>query len=79
MTTNPLLTTFRAEEMTALYSTGSGVKDSNELLCGCWEWNLSLFFFFLKIYLFKYFMNMGTLLQSSDTPEEGIGFHYRWL
>ena len=31
-------------------------------------------FVFLKIYLFTY---MSTLLLSSDTPEEGIGFHYR--
>jgi hypothetical protein len=24
-------------------------------------------------------MYVSTLLLSSDTPEEGIGFHYRWL
>jgi hypothetical protein len=26
-----------------------------------------------------YFMYVSTLLLSSDTPEEDIGFHYRWL
>jgi hypothetical protein len=26
-----------------------------------------------------YFMYMSTLSMSSDTPEEGIGSHYRWL
>jgi hypothetical protein len=26
--------------------------------------------------LFIYFMYMSTLLLSSDTPEEGVGFHY---
>ena len=31
-------------------------------------------FSFLKVYLY-----MSTLLLSSDTPEEGIGSHYRWL
>jgi hypothetical protein len=29
--------------------------------------------------LLIYFMNMGTLQLSSDTPEEGIRSHYRWL
>jgi hypothetical protein len=29
--------------------------------------------------LFIYFMYVSTLLLSSDTPEDGIGFHYRWL
>jgi len=33
------------------------------------------FFFFLKIYL----LYITTLLLSSDTPEEGIRSHYRWL
>ena len=28
--------------------------------------------------LFIYFTYVGTLSLSSDTPEEGIGFHYRW-
>jgi hypothetical protein len=32
-------------------------------------------FFFFKIYLFY----VTTLSLSSDTPEEDIGFHYRWL
>jgi hypothetical protein len=32
----------------------------------------------LKKILF-YFMYMSTLLLSSDTPEQGVGFHYRWL
>jgi hypothetical protein len=31
---------------------------------------------FLKIYLFMY---MSALSLSSDTPEEGIRSHYRWL
>jgi len=35
----------------------------------------ALFFFFLKIYL----LYISTLLLSSDTPEEGIRSHYRWL
>jgi hypothetical protein len=45
----------------------------------------ALFFFvvvvviFLKIYLFIYFMYVSTLSLSSDTPEEGIRSHYRWL
>jgi hypothetical protein len=35
---------------------------------------------YLFIYLFKnYVFYVSTLLLSSDTPEEGIGFHYRWL
>jgi hypothetical protein len=29
--------------------------------------------------LFIYFMYMSTLQLSSDTAEEGIRFHYRWL
>jgi hypothetical protein len=35
------------------------------------------FFFFLR-FIF-YFMYMSTPLLSSDTPEEGIRSHYRWL
>jgi hypothetical protein len=34
------------------------------------------------IYFFKriiYFMYVSTLSRSSDTPEEGMGSHYRWL
>ena len=34
---------------------------------------------FFKKYLFVYFMCMSTPLLSSDTPEEGIRSHYRWL
>jgi len=34
------------------------------------------FFFFLR---FIYFMYVSTLELSSDTPEEGIRSHYRWL
>jgi hypothetical protein len=37
------------------------------------------FSFFKKSCLFIYFMYMSTLQLSSDTPEEGIGSHYRWL
>ena len=37
-----------------------------------------VFFFFSKIYLFI-FMHMSTPLLSSDTPEEGIRPHCRWL
>jgi hypothetical protein len=34
----------------------------------------------LKMYLFIYFKNfIYTLYLSSDTPEEGIRSHYRWL
>ena len=29
--------------------------------------------------IFIYFMYVSTLSLSSDTPEEGIGSHYRWL
>jgi hypothetical protein len=36
-----------------------------------------LFLIFLRIIYFMY-MN-STLSLSSDTPEEGIGSHYRWL
>jgi hypothetical protein len=35
-------------------------------------------FFFLKD-LFIYLMYPNTPLLSSDTPEKGIGSHYRWL
>jgi hypothetical protein len=35
---------------------------------------LFLFFFF-----FKYLFYVSILSLSSDTPEEGIGLHYRWL
>jgi len=38
---------------------------------------LLLLLFFLKIYLF--ILYMSTLSPSSDTPEEGIRSHYRWL
>jgi hypothetical protein len=42
--------------------------------------DLYFFFFFLRfIYLFIYFMYVSTLSLSSDTSEEGIGSHYRWL
>lgn len=34
---------------------------------------------FIKIYLFIYFYELSTLLLSSDTLEEGNGYHYRWL
>ena len=34
---------------------------------------------YLFIYLFIYLMYVTTLLLSSDTPEESIGSHYRWL
>jgi hypothetical protein len=48
-----------------------------------WYWELILhpqqeqqvlffFLFFFKMYLFIYFMYVGTLLLSSDTPEKGI-------
>jgi hypothetical protein len=39
---------------------------------------LSFEFSFFKD-LFIYFMYISTLQLSSDTPEEGIGSHYRWL
>jgi hypothetical protein len=38
-----------------------------------------LFIYLFIIYLYIYFMHMSTLPLSSDTPEEDIGFHYRWL
>jgi len=42
-----------------------------------------VFVFFLKIYLFIclliYLLSVSTLSLSSDTPEEGIRSHYRWL
>ena len=41
--------------------------------------NLVLGTVFFKKYLFVYFMCMSTPLLSSDTPEEGIRSHYRWL
>jgi hypothetical protein len=31
------------------------------------------------LYIYIYFMYMSTLYLSSDTPEEGIRSHYRWL
>lgn len=34
--------------------------------------------FFLKIYVLI-FISVSTLLLSLNTPEEGIGFHDRWL
>jgi hypothetical protein len=34
---------------------------------------------FLFSLRFTYFIYMSTLSLSSDTPEEGIGSHYRWL
>jgi hypothetical protein len=43
------------------------------------------FFFFLKNYfilfyfILFYFIYMSTLLLSSDTPEEEIGWYHRWL
>ena len=30
-------------------------------------------------YFFIYFTYVSTLLLSSDTPDEGVGSHYRWL
>jgi hypothetical protein len=39
--------------------------------------NMLPLFYFIKNYLFIYFMHMSAL--SSATPEEGIGSHYRWL
>jgi hypothetical protein len=33
----------------------------------------------LLLLRFIYFMYMSTLSLSSDTPEEGIRSHYRWL
>jgi hypothetical protein len=37
------------------------------------------FYFVLFIYFFKIYLLMSTLSLSSDTPEEGIKSHYRWL
>jgi hypothetical protein len=37
------------------------------------------FFFNFYFYLFIFFIYMNTLELSSDTPEEGIRSHYRWL
>jgi len=34
---------------------------------------------FLFLLRFIYLFYVGTLLLSSDTPEEGIRSHYRWL
>jgi len=34
---------------------------------------------YLFIYLFIYLMYVGALLLSSDTPEEAIRSHYKWL
>jgi hypothetical protein len=42
----------------------------------CSSVNAVYAFFFLKFYLFMY---RSTLSLPSDTPEEDIGFHYRWL
>jgi hypothetical protein len=36
-------------------------------------------FFFLFFFKIIYFIYMSTLHLSSDTPEDGIGSHYRWL
>jgi hypothetical protein len=37
-------------------------------------------YFYLFIYLFIYYMlYVSTLSLSSDTPEEGVRFHYGWL
>jgi hypothetical protein len=38
-----------------------------------------LFFCVCVCLRFIYFMYMSTLSLSSDTPEEGIRSHYRWL
>jgi hypothetical protein len=34
---------------------------------------------YVCMYLFIYLMYVSTLSLSSDTPEEGIRSHYRWL
>jgi hypothetical protein len=39
-------------------------------------WVISHVYFFLRLI---YFMYVNTLSLSSDTPEEGIRFCYRWL
>jgi hypothetical protein len=44
---------------------------------GCRENRFLFLNFFLRIYLFL--LCMSILLLSSDTPEEGIRSHYRWL
>ena len=71
------------------------ITDGYEPPCGCWDLNSGpleeqlvllttepslqpLKRFFLKTY-FIHFMYMSTLSLSSDTPEEDIGPHYRWL
>jgi hypothetical protein len=36
-------------------------------------------FVFVVVLRFMYYIYVSTLLLSSDTPEEGIRFHYRWL
>jgi hypothetical protein len=43
----------------------------------CLPWLFSTLFF--KRITFTYLFYMSTLSLSSDTPEEGIGSHYRWL
>jgi hypothetical protein len=54
---------------------------------GEWRWGemlttkplamrLDFYFFFLRLI---YFIHTSTLQLSSDTPEEGIRSHYRWL
>jgi hypothetical protein len=45
----------------------------------CWKKRINIFFLILKIYLFILFEYLSTPLLSSDTPEEGIKSHYRWL
>jgi hypothetical protein len=41
--------------------------------------NFLKIFIYLFIYLFIYVMYVSILSMSSDTPEDGIGSHYRWL
>ena len=58
-------------------------EDGYEPSSGCWELNLGPLLVLinparsgLKIYLLLY---ISTLQLSSDTPEEGVRSHYRWL
>jgi hypothetical protein len=43
------------------------------------EGSILFFFFFFFFLRFIYLMYMSTLQLFSDTPEEGIRSHYRWL
>jgi hypothetical protein len=49
---------------------------------GDWDFLFVFVLFFRFVYLFficLFILNVSTLLLSSDTPEEGIRSHYRWL